>query len=236
MLLSESQLNLFWRLWAAACRCQGWDREHGFKVADVNAKRHEVLQELGFASLTHVDKREGFDRVKARLNVLCSRIEGAVDEVDVHQGDRRRLLFRMQSLIRCLCVYMHPDEAGKYVHKICTDKFAWRGAITRGWEELDHRPRPAEPLNGQPRLRPSELEELIITISGRLNGRNGFRAKAEHSVHDMLTAAKLPCECAHCARGGRATRVPAMPGKPTPKPRPSAPIQEPVEISQEQPF
>jgi hypothetical protein len=42
------------------------------------------------------------------------------------------------------------------------------------------------------------MEELIITLSARLNGRSGFRARAGHSVHDMLCAARLPCACSSC--------------------------------------
>lgn len=206
MRLSDAQLNLFWRIWGAACRAQNWDRSHGFSAADIGEKRHEMLRDLGFASLKDVDQRDGFDRLLARVRVLAGQIKGAIDEVDPHQGDRRRLLYRMQCLIKCLQVYMHADAAAKYVHKICTDKFAWRGAITRGWEELDHRPRTAPALRGGgDRLRPAELEELIITISGRLNGKGGFRSKAGDSVHHMLKKAGLECDCAVCAAGRDAT-------------------------------
>jgi hypothetical protein len=39
----------------------------------------------------------------------------------------------------------------------------------------------------------------LMTLNGRLNGKTGFRAKAGHSVHDMLIAAGLPCACKECS-------------------------------------
>jgi hypothetical protein len=224
MLLTEAQLKLFWRTWAAACKAQGWTRENGLKVADVNAKRHEVLQGLGFSSLTRVTKRDGFDRLIARVRTLAGNLQGAVDEVVEESGERKRQLYRLECALKCLGLYMTPEESAKYVHKICVDKFAPRGSVRRGWEELDHRPRTASALNGRPRLRMSELEELIITIMGRLNGRTGFRAKAGHSVHEMLAMAGVPCACATC----RPTDAQATP-------RPARPVQpaepEPVEVA-----
>lgn len=227
MLLTEAQLKLFWRTWAAAARAQGWTRENGLKVADVNAKRHEVLQGLGFSSLTRVDKRDGFDRLIARVRTLAGSLQGAMDEVVEQSGDRKRQLYRLDCALKCLGLYMTPENSATYVHGICVAKFAPRGSVRRGWEDLDHRPRPAAPLkDGRPRLRPSELEELIITIMGRINGRTGFRAKAGHSVHQMLKLAGVPCNCTLCCSID------------APRPRPPAravqsivPDPEPVEVA-----
>jgi hypothetical protein len=205
MLISTAQQTLFWRTWAAACQTQGWTRERGLNSAEINAKRREMLAEIGFKSLKDVDHRSGFDRVLSRVRRLADSVQGAMDENAPASGDRRRMVHRMGILIRCLALYLTPGSAPTYVESICRAKFG-----TSNWEDLSADPR-VDDSGPRPRIRQSELEELIITLSGRLNGRTGFRAKARHSVHDMLLAARLPCACARCAKTAPVPPADALP-------------------------
>src|SRR5579862_7122912 len=78
MLLSEDQVKKFWRLWPQACRANGWTKENGLSAAQIDAKRKEVLLDCGFTSLTLVDRKDGFTKVKNRLLILIG--------VDVEAG------------------------------------------------------------------------------------------------------------------------------------------------------
>ena len=198
MRLTEKQLNLFWRTWGRACRTQGWTRQKGMSVTEISQKRHDMLMSLGFRSLTEVDPTSGFDRVLARTRVLADQISGALDEVDEHLGDRRRLHQKVRDQMRCLALYMPHNAVARYVHTICAAKFEHRNGLSRTWEELDHAPRSIGFVGNVERFKPSELMELVMTLSARLNGRRGFRAKAQHSMHEMLTSAGVPCRCSSC--------------------------------------
>jgi hypothetical protein len=211
MLITKAQQTLFWRTWAAACAAQGWTKERGLNSAGVDAKRREVLADLGFASLKNVDHRGGFDRVLSRIRKLADVVQGAIDENDAVSGDRRRLHHRMDCLVRCLGLYMPESTVESYIAAIVRGKFGRPGRTNPHWTDLDAEPREGTPLRGQPRIRQSELEELIITLSARLNGRSGFRARAGHSVHDMLCAARLPCACARCAKTAPVPHADALP-------------------------
>jgi hypothetical protein len=68
-LMTADQRSLYWRLWAAACEYQGWDR---LSAGERDQKRREVLAGLGFASVQDVDHTEGFDCVKHRLEGLST--------------------------------------------------------------------------------------------------------------------------------------------------------------------
>ena len=47
--------------------------------------------------------------------------------------------------------------------------------------------------------KPSQLEMFIYTWSRCVDG---FRKKAQHSVHDMRIAARLKCTCSDCVKYG----------------------------------
>lgn len=148
MLLSKAQTSWFWREWAKACSVQGWlDMEK-------ETQRKAVLQELGFSSLTKVDRTAGFDRLKARVLALQYRIEGAANEVFPANGAKRRHLHLIRDrYIPALADLVADPEA--YVAAICRDKFGH----TAHWETLgDH------PVHG-PRL----VQQLLYTLSARVS-------------------------------------------------------------------
>lgn len=208
MLLSRAQLTLWWRSWSAACKAQGWTREAGWTSDQVDAKRHEIMDALGFASLRDVDNR-GFDRLLARVRSLANRLDGAVDEVRPQNGDSRRLLWRIEWLIKCVEVYL-PGKGEAYVAGVVADKFPGvdkygTGVIhPRHWRDLS-----AVRSVGK---EDSELDQLRMTLTARLNGHHGMRSKHGHSVHDMCALAQVTCACEAC----KATRAAAKSARPAP--------------------
>jgi hypothetical protein len=83
--MTESQHSLFWRLWNAACGCQHWTGR------EAEAKRREILLELGFESAKHIDHLGGFDLVKKRLEALADRVDNERED----GSRRRRVLWRI---------------------------------------------------------------------------------------------------------------------------------------------
>jgi hypothetical protein len=81
--MSQDQHDLFWRLWNAAVRCQRWT------ASEAAGKRHEILAELGFASAKHIGARDGFDRVRKRLEALADQLHNERPD----EGQRRRLVW-----------------------------------------------------------------------------------------------------------------------------------------------
>lgn len=148
MLLSKAQVCWFWREWSKACSVQGWQGD------EKEQRRREVLQEVGFASLTMVDKTAGFDRLKARVMALQYRLEGATNEVFPANGDMRRHLHLIRDRYLPALARLVPDPAA-YVAEVCRDKFGHRAP----WERLgDH------PVTG-----PKRIQELLYTLSARVS-------------------------------------------------------------------
>jgi hypothetical protein len=202
MKITTDQQSLFWKLWTKACRNQGWTRQQGLSAAAIDAKRKEMLARCGFRSLKDVDPQGGFSLVKRELLKFDDQLQGAKEEIDPHiETGRTSRWFIEHDLIPCLALYV--DDAWAYVSKIATDKFRWRTRdgmqrqITL--DDLDDNPVVRE-VRGKLQEFPSQLEQLKFTLSGRLNGKDGFRKQAGDSIHDMRTKAGLPCRCARCCR------------------------------------
>ena len=92
--MSDSQVSWFWRLWADACKEQGWDT---LSSAEKNVKRMEVLAGIfgRSISLKAVDSRDGFDRVKRRLEELAGKVHNQPED----EGKRGRVLYRVGELL-----------------------------------------------------------------------------------------------------------------------------------------
>lgn len=112
-LMSEAQAAGFWRLWAAVMRAQGWPSSEN------NQRRHEVLASLGFASIKDVDMKDGFDRVKKRLEELADKVHN--ERID--EGQRRRFLHRIEEQRVTLVALMGSFEASSYLAVLWTERF-----------------------------------------------------------------------------------------------------------------
>lgn len=187
MLLSKDQVSLFWRLWSSACKTQGWTRDAGLTSADIDAHRKAMLAEMGFSSLTQVDRTAGFGRVKARLMTLCDSLKGAIeaDHPEMDDARRKRHMIR-HDLAPCLALYVQ-DPVG-YIESILRDKFHIPSNCAVDLEALTILPSGSSP---------SQLDQAVMTISARLNS---LRSTAGDTVHDMRVKSKARCDCASCAR------------------------------------
>lgn len=220
MQLTQAQLTLWWRSWAAACRTQGWTREAGLSSAQIDAKRREIMAALGYRSLTEIDNA-GFDRLLARVRTLADNLRGAIDEVRPSNTHARRLLWKIEWLTKCLALYLGgKDRAEAYVRSICADKFEWKDNLPRNYYALS-----AERAPGK---EDSELDHLRITLTARLNGRTGLRAQAGDTVHDMCTKAGVLCACEPCKDARATARRARLAGPMKPAGKPSAPAPQPV--------
>lgn len=119
-------------------------------------RRREVLRELGFSSLREVDKKGGYDRVKAALQRLAYRLEGGTAAAFPDTGQMRRHVYLIRTrLIPGLAHRMGRPAADAYVAEICRDKWAW----DRPWASL------ADDLA----TGPGRITHLLYTLTARLH-------------------------------------------------------------------
>jgi hypothetical protein len=66
--MSEDQVKAFWYRWGLVMRCQRW------AAAESEARRHEVLSALGFASIKDVGMTNDYDDLKGLLLLLSDKV------------------------------------------------------------------------------------------------------------------------------------------------------------------
>lgn len=99
--MTESQWLVMWRKWGDVCRAQGWDK---LPAAERDAKRREILAELGFTSAKEIDKGKGCDAVFRRFDELANVISAPVD------GEKKRLLHRIGEVAAELSEQGFPEH------------------------------------------------------------------------------------------------------------------------------
>ena len=215
MILSPEQVKTFWRLWPQACRANGWIKENGLTASDIDARRKEVLRECGFDSLTHVDKRDGFTKVKNRLLILIGEsVQAGIEAHDpvAHNNARIHRHKIEKEILPCLALYV--EDVTGYVATVIA-------GLTRHYQtDQPTRPATLSDLDIYPAIGsrhttndtchaikgkryspgPSQLEQCLMTLHARLHA---LRKAAGDSIHDMLTKAGLECNCAKCCRRQR---------------------------------
>lgn len=144
MKLSPGQVQWFWRLWADACKCQRWTPEHGVTRAEVEDRRKDLLACYGFASLHDVDRKAGFDAIKAALLALQDSVTGAVEADHPEIGEVRRIIWHIREKILPVIGAGWPG----YVTEIMQDR-GWGAFVA--WDVLT----------------PAQLEGLVVTLSER---------------------------------------------------------------------
>jgi hypothetical protein len=102
--MTPEQRSLYWRLWAAACEYQGWDR---LSAVERDEKRHQVLAGCGFASAKDIDRTDGFDAVKKRLEELVDIVHNEPPDA----GLRRRILSRVNRALWQLRQAEYPEHS-----------------------------------------------------------------------------------------------------------------------------
>ncbi len=218
--------------WPAACRSQGWnpkDRDLRMRVCAwavslenpsqlelLNAINSELAPSRPLVSTNDLDNGKDVDRVKACLGMLADDTKAADEVGRPELGSARRKRDVIRDLVKCVGVYHERPRA--YLASIIDDKFnSWRKygpkltirdltdelIIIKGGREI-----------------PSQLDQLIYTLSACLNGsgklrggkrsRLGFRVAAGQTLHEMKSAAGVFCDCAECAKQQRRPLVPAL--------------------------
>lgn len=154
------------------------------------------------------------DAVKALLFMLDDDIAKADEHGKPHRGQGRRQQNVLEDKMLCLSQYPLDKPMGivgarAFVQEILNDKFNHGRKYQHiTIDDVDDRPRFVQnKRTGEIEERASQKEQLLMTISARLNGKDGFRAKAGHSVHDMLKGVGLPCNCAKCMRAAAITSL-----------------------------
>lgn len=191
MLLTEPQINAFWRLWSRACRVNGW-RDN----AVAERERKAFLERCGFSSLTLVDRLDGFTKVKNELEILIEPDLDAAREAEdqtINRARNSRWVIENE-ILPCLALY--EQDVNTYLQTVLEGQSRWN---TAGNDTQ----RPARLQDFKARL----LKRVLMTLNGRLHAK---RREAGHTIHDMKIAAGVKCHCARiCAKAHPI--VPPMP-------------------------
>lgn len=183
--------------WPAACRTQGWN-------SNDRRLRIEVLGRIlgrKIESASEIDAHGDYDVIKRELGTLADSVSEAMDTGE--EGIARRLRGKVrEELLPCLALYRGGMEGAEAcVREVINDKFnQGRRREVRDLDELTAAPRFRE-VRGEVVELPSELEQLVMTLSRVLNGKTGLRNKAGHSLHEMRVLAQVGCGCRVCADG-----------------------------------
>ena len=160
-------------------------------------------------SATELNHREDVDAVKMLLLMLADNLNAADEHGKPERGHGRRWRDVLADHMKCLALYPGESPMGlggaqAFVQTIINDKFNHaRKFQLMTLEDVDDRPRIVEnERTSKLEEKPSQMEQLLWTVNARLNGKNGYRAKAGHSMHDMYISAGLPCACKACLTGG----------------------------------
>ena len=204
---------------AAPTRSRAASAERATAAAD--DERAAVRRDLA-------EERAGqFHLPAAHESVDAQDLAGADEVARPEHGAARRYRDVLRDHVKCLALYPLDQPMGRagaeaFVQEILNDKFNHgRRHEHMTIEDVDDAPRfVTNKYSGKPEEKPSQLEQLVMTVAQRLNGKSGFRAKAGHSMHDMLTSAGLPCACKACCQGRvRVVRAPvAAPAAASPVP------------------
>lgn len=210
--------------WPRACRAQGWNADDralrlrvcAWAVSLGNPSQLELLAAIDsdrqparwLESTNDLDNGTDIDRVKACLGLLADNLRATGEVGRPEIGRARRLRDVIRDQIKCLGLYLPRPRA--YVAEIINDKFN----RARRVDALTIRDLTADPIilrDG--REIPSQLDQLVMTLGGVLNGsgrgraRLGLRVQAGETLHAMKLRAGVRCDCAQCSR----VPVPALP-------------------------
>ena len=228
-------------LFTRACQFQGWNKSDrdlrlrlfslalNFKfssVLEVNEalENYELHRRLLVPEtrrpFRHVESAAALnntgdvDAVKNLLLMLAGNLAGAAEQGRPQDGQGRRFDKALADYLQCLAIYPldHPmgrNGAAAYAFKIAQSKVRGLYALS---DLCDNPGVGPNRTTGLIEIKPSEREEILMTIAARLNGKGGFRARAGHGMHDMYQAAGLPCpgNCRRC----QATATPPAPVEP----------------------
>lgn len=211
MTITPSQRTTIMRLWGRVCKDRGW------KSSDRALRLATFGKIIGrdIASTDKIGRIDECTKLMKELTAMLGVNVNAAIEADNLYINRARVLRNviLTELMPCLELYV-ADVKG-YLTEIIQDKNRW-WKIDRPAREMSLMDLTAEPIrkwDAKTRTMkefPSQLDQMIYTLSACLNGsgkvrngkqsRLGFRVAAGHTLHEMRMRAGVPCGCVDCAR------------------------------------
>ena len=202
MKVSRAQVvSLKSTLWPAACRAQQWpEKDRDFQMAWLSQC---VGREIKTSN--DLERKGEFDKVKRDLELAASNLDAASRAVSAEQGHdveaQERVRHQLDEVMQCLALYVADVPA--YAREIIRDKILRGARHTRvpEMDELSTAPRFfTRKSDGQVVELPSQLEQMLYTLSRALNGKKGYRNQAGDSLCTMRIKAGLRCACARCSK------------------------------------
>ena len=209
MNITTAQRTSIMILWSKVCKDRKWkSSDRAFRLA----KFGELIgREI--ASTDDIERIDECTKLMKELTAMLGVSIPAAREADDLTINRARVLRNkiLTELVPCLELYL-ADVQG-YLAEIMEDKNRWWkiDRPTRGMTLMDLDAKPIihrDRKTGSMREFPSQLDQMVYTLSACLNGsgkvragkksRLGFRVAAGHTVHEMKTKAGVPCYCANC--------------------------------------
>jgi hypothetical protein len=157
----KQRIHLMRDLWPAACAAQGWAPNN--RALRLTALSHALGRAV--TSANEIATNDDFDRVKRYLRMAADDVGAAMERES--DGRARRVRERVRAAVRELeAVLGDAGRAAQYVAEIIAAKFnhAHAPAIsTLTVEDLT-----AEPIYDAGREHPSQLDQLLMTLTARL--------------------------------------------------------------------
>ena len=199
--MTSAQWYAYWALFDRACKAQGWTREQGMRAKDIEAKRLELMQSLGFTSSKDIDRKGDFDRWKARCLFLAGDLQGALEDDDPDIGARRRKVSRSLEALTWIAVYVAHPRA--YLDKIFRGKFEWSKDFRARLEALPDDPIPREDGTETD----GELTQCLMTLTRcayalarkAKDSPDAMKAKAKANQFASPDGAQIAADC-RCPR------------------------------------
>ena len=220
MTINEAQRTSIMILWGKVCKDRGW------KSSDKDFRLAKFSEIIGrpIASANDIERIDECTKLMKELQAMLGVSIQAATEADNLYINKARVLRNviLTELVPCLELYVADVNA--YLTEIMQDKNRW-WKIDRPERDMTLMDLSAEPIrkfdfkSRTMKEFPSQLEQMVYTLSSCLNGsgkvragkksRLGFRVAAGHTLHEMKTKAGVPCDCADCTRGSVVITAPA---------------------------
>lgn len=212
MTITFAQRTSIMKTWSKVCK------DHGWKSSDRNFRLAKFGEIIGreIASADEIDRIDECTKLMKELTAMLGVSLNAGMEADNLYINRARVLRNLilTELVPCLELYV--ADANAYMTEIMEDKNRWLkiDRPARGMSLMDLTAEPIKKFDPKTRAMkefPSQLDQMVYTLSSCLNGsgkvragkksRLGFRVAAGETLHEMKTRAGVPCNCAEiCQR------------------------------------
>lgn len=211
MTITTPQRIAIMKTWGKVCKDRGWKQsDQAFRLA----KFGEIIGRP-IASANEIGRIDECTKLMKELKAMLGVDLKAAEEADNLYINRARVLRNviLTELVPCLELYV--EDVNAYITAIIEDKNRWwkLDRPERGMTLMDLSAEPIRKFDFKTRSMkefPSQLEQMVYTLSSCLNGsgkvrggkksRLGFRVAAGETLHEMKTRAGVACDCVACQR------------------------------------